>query len=73
AEQPAPESFAVSFTPDELVILGALAVKLGMPPGDVLRFAVRRLWSETTKPAASDGTSSPRPTGRLVGAERGSR
>ena len=69
AEQPAPESFAVSFTPDELVILGALAVKLGMPPGDVLRFAVRRLWTEAGRQSK---TSPPAPAGRLVGAERGS-
>ncbi|HEX9621809.1 MAG TPA: hypothetical protein VF989_16805 [Polyangiaceae bacterium] len=68
-EQPAPESFAVAFSPDELVILGALAVKLGMPPGDVLRFAVRRLWTEAGRQSK---TSPPAPAGRLVGAERGS-
>jgi hypothetical protein len=69
-EQPAPESFAVAFTPDELVMLGALAVKLGMPPGEVLRFAVRRLWTEAGRQSK---TSPPAPTGRLVGAERGAR
>jgi hypothetical protein len=55
---------------DELVMLGALAAQLGMPPGEVLRFAVRRLWGETTKPEASDGAADAQVRQRDDGAMR---